>query len=51
MAGSAIQSLPLTEEAISARLERLPLTSWHRQIMLSMRKEANVHRLAGEFVR
>jgi MFS family permease len=34
MAGSAIQSLPLTEEAISARLERLPLTSWYRRIML-----------------
>jgi MFS transporter, putative metabolite:H+ symporter len=34
MAGSAIQSLPLTEEAISARLERLPLTFWYRRIML-----------------
>ena len=34
MAESAIQSLPLTEEAISARLERLPLTSWYRRIML-----------------
>lgn len=33
LAGSA-GSLPLTEEAISARLERLPAGSWHRRIML-----------------
>lgn len=26
-------SLPLTEETISARLERLPAGSWHRRIM------------------
>jgi len=30
---TSIASLPLTEEAISARLERLPATSWHRRIM------------------
>jgi putative MFS transporter len=35
MAGaSAVQTLPLTEEAISARIERLPLTSWYRRLML-----------------
>jgi MFS transporter, putative metabolite:H+ symporter len=27
-------SQPLTEETISARLERLPATSWHRRLML-----------------
>jgi putative MFS transporter len=34
MTTTAIASLPLTEEAISARLERLPPSSWYRRIML-----------------
>ena len=31
---ASVASLPLTEETISARVERLPATSWHRRIML-----------------
>ena len=34
MTTTAFASLPLTEEAISARLERLPPSSWYRRIML-----------------
>ncbi len=34
MTTTTIASLPLTEEAISDRLERLPLGSWYRRIML-----------------
>lgn len=30
---ASIAPLPLTEETISARLERLPATSWHRRLM------------------
>lgn len=34
MSASITASLPLTEETVSARIERLPLTSWYRRIML-----------------
>jgi putative MFS transporter len=34
MTTTTIDSLPLTEEIISARLERLPPSSWYRRIML-----------------
>ena len=34
MSAWTIESGPLTEEAVAARIERLPLTSWYRRIML-----------------
>jgi len=36
MAASAVSSIPLTEETVSARIERMPMTSWYRRIMLAV---------------
>ena len=34
MVAASIATVPLSEELISARIERLPLTSWYRRMML-----------------
>lgn len=34
MAGSMTAAAPLSEETISARIERLPITAWYRRMML-----------------